>query len=98
MKLKETIDSDVAILTISGKMMGGAETQELQDKVKGLLTDGIKKVIIDLGRVGFMNSSGLGSLMACYTTLKSGEGQLKLANVTDKVQSLFMITQPSEDI
>ena len=55
--------------------------------------DGIKKVVIDLGGVKWINSSGLGVLMAAMTTLKNAEGQMKLANVTEKVESLLMITQ-----
>jgi anti-sigma B factor antagonist len=74
-------------------MMGGPETTALHDHIRGLLNDGIKKVVIDLGGVKWINSSGLGVLMAAMTTLKNAEGQMKLANVTEKVESLLMITQ-----
>jgi anti-sigma B factor antagonist len=57
------------------------------------MKDGISKVVIDLGGVKWINSSGLGVLMAAMTTLKNSEGQMKLANVTEKVESLLMITQ-----
>jgi anti-sigma B factor antagonist len=93
MKIKEKIDNHVAILSLSGKMMGGPETTALHDHIRGLLNDGIKKVVIDLGGVKWINSSGLGVLMAAMTTLKNAEGQMKLANVTEKVESLLMITQ-----
>jgi anti-sigma B factor antagonist len=93
MKIKEKIENQVAILSLSGKMMGGPETTELHDHIRSLLGDGIKKVVIDLGGVKWINSSGLGVLMAVMTTLKNADGQLKLANVTEKVESLLMITQ-----
>ena len=93
MKIKEKIDNHVAILSLSGKMMGGPETTALHDHIRGLMNDGIKKVVIDLAGVKWINSSGLGVLMAVMTTLKNAEGQLKLANVTEKVESLLMITQ-----
>lgn len=93
MKIKEKFEEDVAVLQISGKLMGGPETQELHDHIKGLVADNIKKVIIDLSKVKWMNSSGLGVLMASYTTLKNKGGELKLANVTEKVNNLLMITQ-----
>ena len=93
LKIKEKIDNHVAILSLSGKMMGGPETTALHDHIRGLLNDGIKKVVIDLGGVKWINSSGLGVLMAAMTTLKNAEGQMKLANVTEKVESLLMITQ-----
>ena len=93
MKIKEKIDNQVAILTLTGKMMGGPETTALHDHIKGVMHDGIKKVVIDLGGVKWINSSGLGVLMAAMTTLKNADGQMKLANVTEKVESLLMITQ-----
>ena len=93
MKIKEKIENHVAILTLSGKMMGGPETQEVHEYIKRLISDGIKKVVIDLGGVKWMNSSGMGVLMASMTTLKNADGKLALARVTEKVQSLLMITQ-----
>jgi anti-sigma B factor antagonist len=93
MKIKEKIGNNVAILSLSGKMMGGPETTLLHDHVRGLLNDGITKVVVDLGGVKWINSSGLGVLMAAMTTLKNSQGQMKLANVTEKVESLLMITQ-----
>lgn len=93
MKIKEKIDGGVAILTLSGKMMGGPETQAVHDHIKGLISDGISNVVIDLGDVKWMNSSGMGILMASMTTLKNANGKLALARVTEKVESLLIITQ-----
>ena len=93
MKIKEKIENHVAILTLSGKMMGGPETTALHDHIRGLINDGITKVVIDLGDVKWMNSSGMGVLMACTTTLKSANGHLVLARVSEKVNSLLIITQ-----
>jgi len=93
MKIKEKIEGDVAILTVSGNMMGGPETTQLHDKVKSLAADGLKKVVIDLKNVKWMNSSGLGILMACMSSLQNSNGKLKLASVTEKVRSVLMITK-----
>lgn len=93
MALKEEIRGDVAILVLKGNLMGGSETTEVHDKVKELTLTGINKVIIDLSKVKWMNSTGLGALMGSMTTVRNTGGDLKLANVTDKVQSLFMITK-----
>jgi len=93
MKIKEKIENHVAVLTLTGKMMGGPETTALHDHIRGLINDGIIKVVIDLGGVKWMNSSGMGVLMACTTTLKSANGNLALARVSEKVNSLLMITQ-----
>ncbi len=93
MKIKEKIEGDVAVLTISGNMMGGPETTELHEKVKSLIADQLKKVVIDLKGVKWMNSSGLGVLMACMTSLNNAGGKLRISSVTEKVKSLLMITQ-----
>jgi anti-sigma B factor antagonist len=93
MKIKERIENHVAVLSLSGKMMGGPDTQAVHDHIRGLLNDGIKNVVIDLGEVKWMNSSGMGILMASMTTLKSAGGKLVLARVTEKVESLLIITQ-----
>ncbi len=93
MKIKEKIENHIAILSLSGKMMGGPETTEIHDHIKGLINDGIKNIVIDLGDVKWMNSSGMGVLMASKTTLDNAGGRLVLARVTEKVQSLLMITQ-----
>ncbi|MFC1563048.1 STAS domain-containing protein [candidate division KSB1 bacterium] len=93
MRIKEKIEDEVAILQLSGKLMGGPETQELHEHIKGLLTDNVVRIVIDLSKVKWMNSSGLGVLMASYTTVKNKGGDLKLAHVTEKVNSLLMITQ-----
>lgn len=93
MKIKEKMEKDIAILTITGNMMGGPETTALHDKIKSLMADGIKKVIIDLSKVKWMNSSGLGVLMASWGSLRKGNGNLKLANISEKINSLLMITQ-----
>jgi anti-sigma B factor antagonist len=93
MKIKENIENQVAILSISGNMMGGPETTALHDYIKGLIKDGIKKVVVDLKGVKWMNSSGLGVLMASHSSLQSAGGDLRLSNVTEKVESLFMVTK-----
>ena len=93
MKIKEKIEGKVAILSLSGNMMGGPETQEVHEKIKSLLSDNLKKIVIDLGGVKWMNSSGLGILMASLTSIEKEGGELKLACIADKVQSLLMITQ-----
>jgi len=93
MKIKEKVEQGVAIITLSGNMMGGPETQAVHEKVKSLLTDNIRKIVIDLSGVKWMNSSGLGILMASLTSIEQSSGHLKLACVADKVQSLLMITQ-----
>ena len=93
MQIKEQMQGDVAILTLKGKLMGGPETQAVHEKIKELTENDAKKIVIDLGKVKWMNSSGLGAIMGSLTTTKNAGGELKLAKVTEKVKSLFMITK-----
>lgn len=91
--VKKKITGDVAILTISGKLMGGGETTDVHDNVKSLLTDGMKKFVIDISKIKWLNSSGLGMLISCLTSIRNAEGVLKIVGATERVNTLFMMTQ-----
>ncbi len=93
MQIKEEIQGDVAVLYLKGNLMGGPEGAQVHEKVKSLLNDKIKKIVIDLSKVKWMNSSGLGILMACMTSVQNAGGQLKISGATEKIKNLFMITK-----
>ena len=93
MALKEEMKGGIYILEIKGKLMGGPETTEIHKRVKDLAENGVKKIVIDLGKVSWMNSTGLGALMSSLTTIRNADGDLKIARATDKVKSLFMVTK-----
>lgn len=93
MGIKEKIKDNVAILTLGGKLMGGSETSNLREKVNSLISDNITHVIVDMAKVKWINSSGLGALMSCHTSLVAKKGALKIANPTNKVKSIMMMTQ-----
>ena len=93
MGIHESIQGKVAVLKISGKLMGGNETKEIPEKVKSLLSDGLTDVVMDLGKVKWMNSTGLGALIESRRLITEKEGNLKLSSVTEKIKSLLMITQ-----
>ncbi len=85
--------NDIVVIDIKGNLMGGPETTAVHEKVKELVDQNKRKVVINLAHVKWMNSSGLGILMGCLTSLRNAGGDLKLCGVTEKVQSLFMITK-----
>ncbi len=93
MQIKEKIENNVAILAFKGDLLGEPDTSNIRNKIHSLVTDNIKRIVIDLGGVNYMNSSGIGTLIACLTTVRNGGGELRLANVGGKVQNLFVITQ-----
>lgn len=93
MNIKEKMQGDVAVIALKGNLMGEPDTTEVREKIYGLLQDEVRKVVLDLGKVKWINSSGLGALIAAMTSVKNKGGDLRLANVTEKVESVFMITQ-----
>lgn len=93
MRLSDREQDGVIVLEPKGKIMGGPDASLLHDKLYEFIEQDKKKVVIDLSRVDWMNSTGLGILISGYTTLRNTEGELKLANVTDKIQSLLTITK-----
>ncbi len=93
MKFKDEIRGDVGVIKLVGKLMGQPETDQLQFEIKAMLGQNIKKVVLDLHGVKWMNSLGIGALMACHTTLKNKEGELALARISDKVDSVLILTQ-----
>lgn len=92
MNYQEKKSGDVIVLILGGKLMGGPETTEISDRMQALLKKGFLKIVVDMHQVKWMNSSGLGMLMSCLKTLRSQQGDLRLAEVSEKVESLLMIT------
>jgi anti-sigma B factor antagonist len=93
MKINQKQKDSVIILELSGKIMGGPDATTLNDKLHGLIEAGSTKVVADLSKVNWMNSSGLGILISALTTIRNAGGDLKLAAVTERIQSLLMITK-----
>lgn len=94
MKLKERMVGDVAILSLSGKLLGGPPgSEEFRDKIYALIDQGIVKVVVDLGEVKRMNSSGLGILISALTSLRNKKGDLKLAAVNDTMEGILVMTK-----
>jgi anti-sigma B factor antagonist len=93
MKLVDFEQDGVFVLEPKGKIMGGPDATILHERLHELIEQGKKKVIINLADVEWMNSTGLGILISGLTTFRNNEGELKLANITEKIQSLLKITK-----
>ncbi len=93
MKSKVVEKYNAVIIELKGDVMGGDDTKEFHDILHKLIDEGKKNIVVDLGEVKFMNSSGLGMLISGLTTTKKAEGSLKLARVGEKIQSLLIITK-----
>ena len=93
MKISTEEKYNAVVIELKGNVMGGPEAQEFNTLLHDLLDQGKKNVVVDLGEVKFMNSSGLGMLISGFTTMKNGEGFFKLARPTEKIESLLVITK-----
>jgi anti-sigma B factor antagonist len=83
----------VNIVDCSGRITLGEGSVVLRDIVKDLLSKGQKKILLNLGDVNYIDSSGIGELVSAYTTVRNQGGELKLLNLTKKVHDLLQITK-----
>ena len=83
----------VAIVDVSGRIVLGEESAALRDLVGDLLGKGHKKILLNLGDVNYIDSSGLGLLVSTFTSARKQDGELKLLNLTNKVHDVMQITK-----
>lgn len=81
------------VLTLAGRVTLGDESNQLRTKIKELLAQGKNRMVLDLGEVSYIDSAGLGTLVAAYTSARNGGGEIRLANVTKKFGELLNITK-----
>src|SRR5919106_3111550 len=91
--VRERQAGDVTILDLSGEVRIGEGAIALRDSIRKLADEGKKKVLLNLAGVKYMDSSGVGELIANYTTIRRQGGQLKLLNLTDRIQNILVITK-----
>jgi anti-sigma B factor antagonist len=93
MKIETRIIGDITLLDCSGKITLGEGTMTVRNTVRDILKSDGKKIILNLADVNYIDSSGIGELVSTYTTVTSSGGQLKLLNLTKKIQELLAITK-----
>ena len=82
-----------AIIEFKGNVMGGPDAVSLNEKLHELIEKDNTNVVVNLSKVKFMNSSGLGMMIGALTTMRKAGGDLRIANATDKIESLLIITK-----
>ena len=83
----------VTIVDLSGRIVLGEGSAGLRDLLRKLVSEGIKKILLNLRNVDYIDSSGLGELVSAFTSLRSQGGELKLLNLTKRVRALLQITK-----
>lgn len=84
---------DIVIISLNGKIMGGPEATEINEKFNQLIDNKKLKIVIDLNNVEWMNSSGLGILIGAVSLFRNNNGQLRIINVSERIQNLLKITK-----
>ena len=91
--IKERQAGDVTVLDMNGSIRMGEGSSELRKAIRDLVTGGKKKILLNLAGVKYIDSSGIGELIANYTTVSKDGGQMKLLSLTEKVRDLLVITK-----
>lgn len=91
--ISERQAGDVTVLDLEGKVTIGEGSVALRSAIRRLLGEGKKKILLNLGKVGYIDSSGIGELVSSFTAVNKEGGSLKLLNLTQKIQDLLAITK-----
>ncbi len=93
LNISERQAGDVTILDLSGKVTIGEGSVALRTAIRRLLGEDKKKILLNLAGVGYVDSSGIGELVSSFTAVNKESGELKLLNLTQKIQDLLAITK-----
>jgi len=92
-KLNTRQVNDITVIDVSGRITLGEGSSVIRDAVRDLIASGNKKILLNLGDVSYIDSSGVGELVSGYTSVTNAGGTLKLLNLTKRVKDLLQITK-----
>ncbi len=93
LKVSKLADGEIAVVEPRGELIGGDETEELRSEVTKLSADGNKKLVIDLGKATYLNSTAIGILIWAHTHYAKAGGEVKLANLNKNIKNIFVVTK-----
>ncbi len=93
MKVEKLDEGGIVLLHPKGSIIGNKETDDLRSELEKLGKDGNTKVVINLSKVTYINSTGLGVLIAGYNDYKQRNGKIKLCHVAESIENVFVITK-----
>lgn len=93
MDISERKVGGVTIVDISGRMVASDDLGRLKDKITSLVFQGEKQIVLNLAAVSYVDSSGLGEMVACHGSAKRAGGEVKLANTGKKIKDLLVMTR-----
>ena len=92
-KLNTRQVGDVSVVDVTGRITLGEGSSALRDLMRELVGKGQKKILLNLGEVSYIDSSGIGELVSGFTTVTNSGGELKLLNLNKRVKDLLQITK-----
>ena len=92
-KIKQRAKDDVMVLDISGKIMGGDDFDLFNNTIKSLVAEGHMDILLNLSKVKWINSTGLGLIVSAYSSLVKNGGKMKIAEVSDRIDNILHVTQ-----
>jgi anti-sigma B factor antagonist len=93
LKIKGKAEGDVMVLYLAGKIMGGPDHERFHSEIKSMIKEGYVDILLNMGKVNWINSTGLGVLVSAYHTLKKNGGQLKICEVSERIDNILNVTQ-----
>ena len=93
LKIKQSLQGEVMVLQVSGKIMGGPDHEKFQGEIKELVAEGHVDVLLNMSKVSWVNSTGLGILVSAFHTLKKNSGRLKICEVNDRIDNILNVAQ-----
>ncbi len=92
-KSKTIRDGEIAIIEVRGSLTGDEDTDHFREEVADFIEQGNRSLIIDLQRVNYMNSLGLGAVLSAHASFKKNDGEIKLVGISKNIRNLFTITR-----
>ncbi|MER3522479.1 MAG: hypothetical protein C4326_00035 [Ignavibacteria bacterium] len=83
----------IGVIEVKGSLVGGEETDELRSAIADFVEQGNKKLVIDLSKVTYLNSTAIGVLVQAHTTYTRNKGKVKLCGINNNINNIFVITK-----
>ena len=93
MTIEQRMVGSVAVLDLNGRLVLGEGDRLLKDKINSMVFEGQKQIVLNLGGVSYMDSAGLGELVAAHAAVSKAGGKIKVINLTKRVSDLLSITK-----
>ena len=86
-------EGKIGVIEVKGSLVGGEETDELRSAVADFVQQGTKKLVIDLSKVTYLNSTAIGVLVSAHTTFSKNKGHVKVCGINKNINNIFVITK-----